>query len=73
VLRREETQAFLARVTDLLEYTLPRYQREGKSYLTIAFGCTGGRHRSIVLVEEMRRRLAERGHRVLVRHRDAER
>lgn len=73
VLKREETQAFLARVADLLEYTLPRYQREGKSYLTIAFGCTGGRHRSIVLVEEMRRRLAERGHRVLVRHRDAER
>ena len=73
VLRREETQEFLARVTELLEYTLPRYQREGKSYLTIAFGCTGGRHRSIVLVEEMRRRLQERGHRVLVRHRDAER
>jgi UPF0042 nucleotide-binding protein len=73
VLRREETQEFLARVTDLLEYTLPRYQREGKSYLTIAFGCTGGRHRSIVLVEEMRRRLQEHGHRVLVRHRDAER
>jgi UPF0042 nucleotide-binding protein len=73
VLRREETQEFLARVTELLEYTLPRYQREGKSYLTIALGCTGGRHRSIVLVEELRRRLAERGHRVLVRHRDAER
>ena len=73
VLRREETQAFLARVTDLLEYTLPRYQHEGKSYLTIALGCTGGRHRSIVLVEEMRRRLQERGHRVLVRHRDVER
>jgi UPF0042 nucleotide-binding protein len=73
VLRRDETQEFLARVTELLEYTLPRYQREGKSYLTIAFGCTGGRHRSIVLVEEMRRRLQERGHRVLVRHRDAER
>jgi UPF0042 nucleotide-binding protein len=73
VLRREETQEFLARVTDLLEYTLPRYQREGKSYLTIALGCTGGRHRSIVLVEELRRRLTERGHRVLVRHRDAER
>jgi UPF0042 nucleotide-binding protein len=73
VLRREETQEFLGRVVDLLEFTLPRYQHEGKSYLTIALGCTGGRHRSIVLVEELRRRLETRGHRVLVRHRDAER
>jgi UPF0042 nucleotide-binding protein len=73
VLRREETQNFLRRLLDLLEFTLPRYQREGKSYLTIALGCTGGRHRSIVLVEELKRVLVERGHRVLVRHRDAER
>jgi UPF0042 nucleotide-binding protein len=73
VLRREETQDFLRRVTDLLEFTIPRYQHEGKSYLTIALGCTGGRHRSIVLVEELRRVLTERGHRVLVRHRDADR
>ena len=73
VLRREESQEFLRRVLDLLAFTLPLYQREGKSYLTIALGCTGGRHRSIVLIEELSRRLAERGHRVLVRHRDAER
>jgi UPF0042 nucleotide-binding protein len=73
VLRREETETFLRRVVDLLDFTLPRYQREGKSYLTIALGCTGGRHRSIVLVEELRRRLERRGHRVLVRHRDADR
>jgi UPF0042 nucleotide-binding protein len=73
VLRRDETQEFLRRVVDLLEFALPRYQREGKSYLTIALGCTGGRHRSIVLAEELRRRLEARGHRVLVRHRDAER
>jgi UPF0042 nucleotide-binding protein len=73
VLRRGETQEFLQRVVELLEFTLPRYQREGKSYLTIALGCTGGRHRSVVLVEELRRRLIERGHRVLVRHRDVER
>jgi len=71
VLRREESQEFLGRVLDLLAFALPLYQREGKSYLTIALGCTGGRHRSIVLVEELSRRLAERGHRVLVRHRDA--
>lgn len=73
VLRRDETQEFLRHVGGLLDFTLPRYQREGKSYLTIAVGCTGGRHRSIVLVEELNRLLAERGHRVLVRHRDAER
>jgi UPF0042 nucleotide-binding protein len=73
VLRREETEEFLGRVVDLLEFTLPRYQREGKSYLTIGVGCTGGRHRSIVLVEELRQRLEAHGHRVLVRHRDAER
>jgi UPF0042 nucleotide-binding protein len=73
VLNREETQELLRHVTALLEFTLPRYQREGKSYLTIAIGCTGGRHRSIVLIEELHRLLAERGHRVLVRHRDAER
>jgi UPF0042 nucleotide-binding protein len=73
VLRREETQAFLQQMTGLLDFTLPRYQREGKSYLTIALGCTGGRHRSIVLVEELRHLLADRGYRVLVRHRDADR
>jgi UPF0042 nucleotide-binding protein len=73
VLGRDETQEFLQRIVDLLEFTVPRYGREGKSYLTIALGCTGGRHRSIALVEELRRRLQERGHRVLVRHRDAER
>jgi len=73
VLRREETQEFLAKVVDLLEFTLPRYQHEGKSYLTIVLGCTGGRHRSIVLAEELRRRLATTGHRIIVRHRDADR
>jgi RNase adapter protein RapZ len=73
VLRREETQEFLERVVALLDFALPHYRREGKSYLTIALGCTGGRHRSIVLVEELRRRLLERGHRVLVRHRDVDR
>ncbi len=73
VLRRDEAQEFLARVFHLLAFALPGYQREGKSYLTIALGCTGGRHRSIVLVEELRRRLEAAGHHVLVRHRDAER
>jgi UPF0042 nucleotide-binding protein len=73
VLDRDDTREFLRRVEDLLEFTLPRYQREGKSYLTIAIGCTGGRHRSVAIVEELRRRLETRDHRVLVRHRDTER
>jgi UPF0042 nucleotide-binding protein len=73
VLERPDAQEFLTHVLALLGFTLPRYQREGKSYLTIAVGCTGGRHRSVVLVEELRRRLAALGHRVLVRHRDLER
>jgi RNase adapter protein RapZ len=73
VLERPDAQEFLAHVLALLAFALPRYQHEGKSYLTIAIGCTGGRHRSVVLVEELRRRLASLGHRVLVRHRDLER
>ena len=73
VVARAETQEFLERTTGLLQFLLPRYQHEGKSYLTIALGCTGGRHRSIALVEELRRRLQASGHRVLARHRDAER
>jgi UPF0042 nucleotide-binding protein len=73
VLERPDAREFLEHVLALLRFTLPRYQREGKSYLTIAVGCTGGRHRSVVLVEELRARLAALGHRVLVRHRDLER
>jgi len=73
VLERDETQEFLGRLVDLLEFTIPRYQHEGKSYLTIALGCTGGRHRSVVLVEELRRRLESHNHRVLTRHRDMDR
>jgi RNase adapter protein RapZ len=73
VLKRPETQELLRHVLGLLDFTLPRYQHEGKSYLTIAIGCTGGRHRSIALIEELKRLLTERGYRVLVRHRDVDR
>jgi UPF0042 nucleotide-binding protein len=73
VLGRPDATEFLEHVLALLRFTLPRYQHEGKSYLTIAIGCTGGRHRSVVLVETLRERLAALGHRVLVRHRDLER
>jgi UPF0042 nucleotide-binding protein len=73
VLKRDDTEEFLRHVQGLLAFALPRYQREGKSYLTIAIGCTGGRHRSVTLVETLRRRLESDGVRVLVRHRDVER
>ncbi|MBI4488058.1 MAG: RNase adapter RapZ [Deltaproteobacteria bacterium] len=70
VLRREETHAFLDRLYSLLEFTLPQYEREGKSSLTLALGCTGGKHRSVVLVEELKRRLEGGGLRIHVKHRD---
>ena len=73
VLGNEDTQEFLGQLMDLLTFTLPRYQREGKSYLSIGIGCTGGRHRSVVMAEELRDRLERAGFQVLVRHRDTTR
>ena len=52
-----QTQEFLNRVTELLLFLLPHYIHEGKSYLTVAFGCTGGQHRSVMIAEEVRKRL----------------
>jgi RNase adapter protein RapZ len=66
-----QTQEFIARISDLLVYLIPHYVREGKSYLTIAFGCTGGQHRSVMIAEEVKKRLAKPGYRVKVIHRDA--
>jgi UPF0042 nucleotide-binding protein len=70
VLRDKETRAFLDRLYALLEYTLPLYEREGKSSLTVALGCTGGRHRSVVLVEELQKKLNSDKFPVHVKHRD---
>jgi RNase adapter protein RapZ len=67
---RPETVQFVDHAQSLLRFLLPRYLHEGKSYFTLALGCTGGRHRSIVLVEEIGRRLAAEGYRVQMRHRD---
>lgn len=64
-----QTQEFLDRVSDLLLFLLPHYIREGKSYLTIAFGCTGGQHRSVMIAEEMSKRLAEHGYQTKTAHR----
>lgn len=73
VLDRTETQEFLALTTALLDFSLPLYVREGKRYLTVGLGCTGGRHRSVALVVELERRLAGHGFPVRVQHRDANR
>jgi UPF0042 nucleotide-binding protein len=70
VLQNDDTRAFLDRLYGLMEFTLPLYEREGKSSLTLALGCTGGRHRSVVLVEDLRRRLAQDRLRIHVKHRD---
>ena len=73
VLGSDGTEEFLEHVLALLRFALPRYQREGKAYLTIGIGCTGGRHRSVVLAEALRARLADTGYRIMVRHRDMDR
>jgi len=67
-----QTGNFLRRLEALLVFLIPHYIREGKSYLTVAFGCTGGRHRSVMLAEALGRRLLQRGRAVKVLHRDVE-
>ena len=65
-----QTQEFLNRVTEMLLFLLPHYIQEGKSYLTVAFGCTGGQHRSVAIAEEVAKRLGKQGYRVKAAHRD---
>jgi UPF0042 nucleotide-binding protein len=65
-----QTREFLARVTELMLYLLPHYVEEGKSYLTVAFGCTGGQHRSVMMVEEIAAELKRAGYQVKALHRD---
>jgi RNase adapter protein RapZ len=65
-----QTRQFLSRVTKLMLYLLPHYVKEGKSYLTVAFGCTGGQHRSVMLAEEMAAELKRAGYQVKAVHRD---
>jgi RNase adapter protein RapZ len=65
-----QTKEFLSRVTELMLYLLPHYVEEGKSYLTVAFGCTGGQHRSVMMAEELSERLKEAGYHVKALHRD---
>jgi UPF0042 nucleotide-binding protein len=73
VLSSPEATAFLDKLDDLFGFLLPAYAREGKSYLSIAIGCTGGHHRSVVLAEELAKRIALHNERPSVHHRDIER
>lgn len=67
---QRETAVFLRHVRTFLEYVIPRYVTEGKSYLTIGIGCTGGRHRSVMITNALAAALNKKGHQVKVRHRD---
>lgn len=67
---QEDVGETIARFTDLLAYLVPRYQKEGKSYLSIGVGCTGGRHRSVMVANSVRRALSDLGYEASVTHRD---
>jgi len=70
VLENPVTREFLQKLTDFMEFLLPLYEKEGKAYLTVAFGCTGGKHRSVVIVSYLEGRLRKNGFIVRIRHRD---
>jgi UPF0042 nucleotide-binding protein len=72
VLENDDAREFVKKVEDLLQFSLPRFEREGKAYLTIAIGCTGGRHRSVAVADDLGRRLGGKWS-VTVRHRDLDR
>ncbi len=73
VFSSEDAVTFLEKVDDLLEFLIPRFEQEGKSYVSIAVGCTGGHHRSVAMAEAISDRLAKHGITSTVRHRDTER
>ena len=72
VLEKEETKGFQERLYSLIDYLIPLYINEGKSQLVIAIGCTGGKHRSVTLAEELAKHIGAMKHRVMVNHRDIE-
>jgi UPF0042 nucleotide-binding protein len=73
VLRAPMSKEFVGKLEDMMEFLLPRFEREGKSYLTVAFGCTGGRHRSVVLANLLGKFLKTKGFQANVSHRDIRR
>lgn len=73
VMNAEGAKEFVERVDELLEFLIPRFEAEGKSYLAVGIGCTGGHHRSVAIAEELARRLEGHGVKATVRHRDIQR
>jgi UPF0042 nucleotide-binding protein len=73
VLQDENAKEFVDRIDDLLKFLIPRFEAEGKSYLSVGIGCTGGHHRSVAIAEELGRRLAQHDVKAAVRHRDINR
>ena len=73
VLNHPESKELLRRLEDFLRFVLPCYEREGKAYLTVAVGCTGGHHRSVTVVEELKRFLSGIGYAPTLVHRDLQR
>ena len=65
-----ETEILITKIMDYLEFVIPEYIKEGRTQLIVGIGCTGGKHRSVVLTEEITKRLTEHGHRVQMAHRD---
>jgi len=72
VLGQKETEVFLKRFRDMLEYLLPSYRREGKSYLSVSIGCTGGRHRSVAIADALYQYFKQRNVNIKITHRDIE-
>jgi UPF0042 nucleotide-binding protein len=70
VLQAKETQSFLIRLLRFVDYLIPKFENEGKSYLTIAVGCTGGKHRSVVLANKLKEHLGNHNYKTRVYHRD---
>lgn len=70
VLGQAATKEFMTRLTEMMDYLLPQFVAEGKAHLTVALGCTGGKHRSVVLGDELAEHLRQKGYNVSVRHRD---
>ncbi len=72
VLESDGATEFVQRIDEMLAFLIPRFQAEGKSYLSIGVGCTGGHHRSVAIAEEVAKKVAEHGISAVVRHRDIE-
>lgn len=71
VMQFDDTHTFLNKTIDMLEFLIPNYIKEGKSQLVVGIGCTGGKHRSVAIAEEITKRLNENGHKAKVEHRDS--